>query len=191
VKRAFLLVPGFLGAILVFLTACGGGDDGAATSTSRVPSTPTTVSSATPTTTEPLSTMTVVPTIVATSMSSGDINLDITPDGDQLKFSTEILTVTEGATVVITLENSSSIFQHNLVVVQSGAKDSVAAAGAIAGPTNDYVPTGDVQVVANTKLLNAGETGEVLFTAPVAGNYQFVCTFPGHNFTMFGDFIVN
>ena len=28
------------------------------------------------------------------------------------------------------------------------------------------------------------------FIAPPAGPYQFVCTFPGHNFTMFGDFIV-
>ena len=31
----------------------------------------------------------------------------------------------------------------------------------------------------------------VKFTAPSAGTYQFVCTFPGHNFTMFGDFTVN
>lgn len=31
---------------------------------------------------------------------------------------------------------------------------------------------------------------EVRFTAPPPGNYQFVCTFPGHNFTMFGVFEV-
>ncbi|MQG65022.1 MAG: azurin, partial [SAR202 cluster bacterium] len=40
-------------------------------------------------------------------------------------------------------------------------------------------------------LLDPGASGEVTFTAPASGTYQFVCTFPGHNFTMFGDFIVN
>jgi hypothetical protein len=45
------------------------------------------------------------------------------------------------------------------------------------------------------KSIRQGFKGKILtispFTAPAAGTYQFVCTFPGHNFTMFGDFIVN
>jgi uncharacterized cupredoxin-like copper-binding protein len=39
-------------------------------------------------------------------------------------------------------------------------------------------------------LLNAGASEEVTFTAPAPGTYEFVCTFPGHNFSMFGDFTV-
>ena len=60
-----------------------------------------------------------------------------------------------------------------------------------AGPDNNWVPPGDPRVIANTVLIGPGESTEVTFTAPESGTYQFVCTFPGHNFTMFGDFVVN
>ena len=30
----------------------------------------------------------------------------------------------------------------------------------------------------------------MVFSAPPPGTYQFVCTFPGHSFTMFGEFVV-
>jgi azurin len=70
-------------------------------------------------------------------------------------------------------------------------KDAVAADGTAAGPANNWVPPGDARVIANTILLDPETFGEVTFTAPASGTYQFVCTFPGHNFTMFGNFIVN
>ena len=190
-KRASFLFAGLLGALLVLVTACGGGDDGTATPTGPTQTTAPTVAPTTAPTSAPTVAPTAAPTIAPTSAPTAMApELEISPVGDQLLFNTGSYTVSEGATVVLTLDNSSTIFQHNWVVVQNGTKDAVAAAGALAGPTNDYVPTGDDQVVANTRLLNPGETGEVRFTAPPAGTYQFVCTFPGHNFTMFGDFIV-
>ena len=76
------------------------------------------------------------------------------------------------------------------MIVQDGTKDAVAADGTPAGPANNWVAPGDSRVIANTALLGPGESGDVTFTAPVPGTYQFVCTFPGHNFTMFGDFTV-
>ena len=76
------------------------------------------------------------------------------------------------------------------MIVQDGTKDAVAADGTPAGPANNWVAPGDSRVIANTELLGPGESGDVTFTAPVPGTYQFVCTFPGHNFTMFGDFTV-
>ena len=185
-KRASFLFTGLLGALLVLVTACGGGDDGTATPTGPTPTAAPTVVP----TTAPTAAPTVAPTSTPTAMAPGEVTLEISPVGDQLLFNKESYTASEGATVVLTLDNSSTIFQHNWVVVQNGTKDGVVAGGASAGPTNDYVPTGDDRVVANTRLLNPGETGEVRFTAPPAGTYQFVCTFPGHNFTMFGDFIV-
>jgi azurin len=37
------------------------------------------------------------------------------------------------------------------------------------------------KVIAATKLAGNGETVEVTFDVPkVAGNYDFVCSFPGH-----------
>ena len=53
-----------------------------------------------------------------------------------------------------------------------------------------WVQPADPDVVAHTALVKPGEEGEVRFTAPPSGTYQFVCTFPGHNFAMFGDFVV-
>ena len=67
------------------------------------------------------------------------------------------------------------------------AKDAVAAD---AGPVNNWVPVNDSRVIGSTVLIGPGESGQATFTAPPAGIYQFVCTFPGHNFTMFGDFVV-
>ena len=122
--------------------------------------------------------------------TTGPVNLQVGVEGDQLKFSSAGYTTSAGSEVILTFANVSSFNQHNWVVVVDGTKDAVAAAGIGAGPDNDYVLPGDARVIAHTKLLAAGETGEVRFTAPAAGTYQFVCTFPGHNFTMFGTFEV-
>jgi azurin len=122
--------------------------------------------------------------------SSGSGALEIGVNGDALQFDKESLEVASGSEVVLSFNNVSGINQHNWVVVQDGTKDAVSGRGTAAGPGNDWVQPGDADVVANTIVLGAGETGEVSFTAPAAGTYQFVCTFPGHNFTMFGDFVV-
>ena len=60
----------------------------------------------------------------------------------------------------------------------------------MAGAANNYVPENDSNVLASTKLLDAGQTGDISFDAPAAGTYQFVCTFPGHALTMYGEFKV-
>ena len=116
--------------------------------------------------------------------------MEISVNGDALTFDKEKLTASSGNEVLLVLENVSSINQHNWVLVEAGTKDAVASAGTAAGPDSDWVEAGDARVIASTKMLTAGATGEVTFTAPAPGTYQFVCTFPGHNFTMFGDFEV-
>ena len=111
-------------------------------------------------------------------------------NGDDLTFDTETLTAIAGAEVVLTFSNNAPTQQHNWVLVQSGTKDNVATAGLMAATTG-WIPTDDERVLAYVDLLSPGENGEVSFTAPAAGTYQFVCTFPGHNATMFGTFEVN
>jgi azurin len=134
------------------------------------------------------------PVIVETTETSaneplGAPGLQISVQGDALEFDTSSLTATAGSEVVLTFNNVSSINQHNWVLVRPGAKDAVASDGTLAGPTNDWLPPDDERVIFHTKLLDPGESQEIRFT-PEAGTYQFVCTFPGHNFTMFGDFEV-
>ena len=127
----------------------------------------------------------------STPVASGPIAIAIGAKGEELAFDTTSISAHSGDEVTITFTNPSANFQHNLVIVQAGTKDAVATDGTTAGPASDWVPPGDARVIANTKLLDAGASGDVTFTAPAPGTYQFVCTFPGHNFTMFGDFVVN
>jgi len=117
--------------------------------------------------------------------------MEISVKGDALEFDRGALPeVVAGTEVVLVFTNASSINQHNWVLVSGGTKDAVASRGTTAGPGQDWLQPDDPDVIAHTKLLFPGENGEVRFTAPPAGAYQFVCTFPGHNATMFGDFVV-
>jgi len=115
--------------------------------------------------------------------------LAIATDGDGLKFDQAKLEAKAGDTVMVVFKNMSTINQHNWVLVQNGTKDGVATDGTAAGPGAAWVAEGDDRVLAKSGLLDPGTTEEVNFTVPAAGTYQFVCTFPGHNFTMFGDFV--
>ena len=132
----------------------------------------------------------MAPTATSTPAISGSPILDIASAGGELRFGKDMLTVEAGVEVVERFRNASSVFQHNWVLVQDGTKDDVAKDGLEAGIGDDYVRPGDQRVVANSRLLSLGQTEEVRFTAPSAGTYQFVCTFPGHNATMFGAFEV-
>jgi azurin len=129
--------------------------------------------------------------------------LFIEVDGDALKFSNLTsdvpnaaqrlegsFRVGNGTQVVLDFQNVSTINQHNWVLVKNGTKDAVAARGIEAGAINDWLQPGDSDVIANTKLLVTGGKAVIRFAAPPPGQYQFVCTFPGHNGTMFGDFEV-
>ena len=124
-----------------------------------------------------------------TGEAGGANQLQVGVEGDALEFDTSSLTATAGSEVTLTFNNDSGIFQHNWVLVQDGTKDAVATRGTV-NPTTDWVQPDDPDVIANTKLVGEGQTATISFTAPAAGNYQFVCTFPGHNGTMFGDFQV-
>ena len=160
--------------------ACGGGDDPTATTK------PTSTSPA-PTATSP----TASQATATPESSGGGVALSIgSVSTDDLEFDTESLTASAGAEVVLTFSNNAILQQHNWVLVQNGTKDDVAAGGLTAGPANNWVPVGDANVITNTPLIAAGESTEITFTAPAAGTYQFVCTFPGHAPTMFGTFEV-
>ena len=126
-----------------------------------------------------------------TAVPAGPLALTIGAVGDSLAFDIDNISADSGAEVTITFNNPSTVNTHNLVIVEAGTKDAVAIDGTAAGPTNNWVPPEDSRVIASTVLIGPGDSGELTFTAPAPGTYQFVCTFPGHNFTMFGDFVVN
>jgi len=109
--------------------------------------------------------------------------------GDELRFDRARLKETALFKVRVTFTNGSTVNQHNWVLVKSGTKDEVAAAAVEAGAANSWIPPEDDRIIAHTGLLDPGEIEEIIFTAPLVGTYQFLCTFPGHSATMFGDFV--
>ena len=108
--------------------------------------------------------------------------------GDELKFDRARLQETAIHSVTVTFTNASAVNQHNWVLVKPGEKDAVVAAGAEAGAANSWIQPDDDRVIAHTGLLDPGESGEIKFKGQIAGIYEFVCTFPGHSATMFGEF---
>ena len=125
----------------------------------------------------------------STGGSSGGA-LTISVVGDTLQYDKQSLTVNAGSEVTLLFDNVATVQQHNWVLVKHGTKDEVALAGTLAGVANGWIPVDDDRVLAHSSLLDKESSEEIKFTAPGAGAYQFVCTFPGHNATMFGEFIV-
>ena len=190
---AWLVIP----AVIVLLAACFSQETVRDQKATPVPTSPQATVAPTEHTQgqeqEPTATTFVQATVAAPSKPSAGAALEISVAGDALKFNTGTLTVQPGAEVVLTFSNVSTINQHNWVLVRAEDKSGVVTDGTVAGPANDWIKPDDPRVIAHTKLLDAGETGDVRFTAPEPGTaYQFVCTFPGHDAAgMFGDFQVS
>ena len=105
-----------------------------------------------------------------------------------LKFSLGSFDVKPGARVKLDFANTSDML-HNLVVVKPGAGTKVGEAAlrlGLDGQKLDYVPKSD-DVLFNTSLLEPQKVESIYFVAPTTpGEYQYVCTFPGHYVTMQG-----
>lgn len=165
-KRGAILLIALMAVILLFAIACGG-----------MPTLETTI--------KPIPTDTPTP-----PPPCEEPTLEISTNGDALAFDKDKCVAAAESEVVLVFDNVSSFSQHNWVLVKPGTKDDVAKRGSEAGPDNGYVQPDDPDVIAHTKLADPGEAVEVRFAAPPADTYQFVCTFPGHNLIMFGDFVV-
>jgi len=191
VRKSLVTLFVLLSAVMLLAIACG--SDEADPSATATPAPPPTVPEG-DRAPEPTAAPTAVPATAVpapTGGAGGTINLVIDAVGDSLEFSSASMSVPAGAEVVVTFNNSSSVNSHNWALVEAGTKDAVATDGLAAGPGANWLPVDDSRVLGATIVLGPGESGDVVFTALAAGTYQFVCTFPGHNHTMFGDFTVN
>ena len=98
----------------------------------------------------------------------------------------ETIVVKPGEQIRIVLDTRSqlpaSAMAHNWVLLALDSDPNAFARAAIQAKANDYLPQDmSDQVLATTGLAAGGETTEVTFTAPeTPGEYDYVCTFPGH-----------
>lgn len=104
------------------------------------------------------------------------------------------LVVEAGKPVEIVLINEDAM-PHNLVVVMPGAAEEVGKAAEKMAPEPDaqgriHVPASP-KVLHATPMINGGGQAKLSFTAPTEpGDYQYVCTFPGHWMRMLGTLAV-
>ncbi len=106
----------------------------------------------------------------------------------QVRFETTRFDVTAGKPVELTFSNGC-IMPHNLVILKPDAEPAVIAgvnALGLEGLEKNFVP--EVPgIVAATKLLQPQAKEVLTFSAPQeTGDYPYVCTFPGHWYTMRG-----
>ena len=108
----------------------------------------------------------------------------------EMKFDIPNITVREGSKVKITLinEGSDPAMLHNIVFINYGTRKEIAMA-AIEASSTRYIPNNN-NVIAGSDLANPGETIVLEFNAPKKGNYEFLCTYPGHAEMMRGYFFV-
>jgi len=103
---------------------------------------------------------------------------------EQMLYDKSLIVVEAGKPVELVLINEDAM-PHNLVVIEPGALEEIGNAAEKLSPVPDtegrlYIPDSP-KVLHATKLVDSGQQVKLSFTAPeTPGDYQFVCTFPGH-----------
>ncbi|MCF0051833.1 plastocyanin/azurin family copper-binding protein [Dyadobacter sp. LJ53] len=104
-----------------------------------------------------------------------------------LKFDKEILEVKAGSKVKLVFNNNDDML-HNLVITAPGKGEEVgqnAMDMGLNGTNAGYIPDSK-SVLFHTCLIQPEASQTIYFTAPKAGDYPFICSFPGHSFVMKG-----
>lgn len=170
----------FLMAAISLLISCGGSNE------NKAPGTDTTAGSSMmkennydPTKIDP-----AAPVVEITLHTKGNTMTDMSYDQVEIR-------VKAKSTVKLTLVNGSTdaAMQHNFVLVDDGTVEKVATAGVTAGAAMNFTPKMS-SVYVGTKVVLPGKSETITFPAPDKGNYEFVCTYPGHWQKMRGKFIV-
>jgi uncharacterized cupredoxin-like copper-binding protein len=120
-----------------------------------------------------------------------------TPEGDRtiritalsgLKFDSTLITVTAGSRVRLVLVNSDNML-HNWLLTLPGKGQKVgyaAMALGLDGADQNYAPDSP-DVLSHTAVLQPNASETIYFVAPATpGDYDFICSFPGHFLQMRG-----
>jgi putative heme-binding domain-containing protein len=113
---------------------------------------------------------------------------------EQMLYDKSLLVVEAGKPVEILLVNED-VMPHNLVIVTPGASEEIGKAAERMPPEPDgqgrvHVPASP-KVLHATRMIDPGQQTKLSFTAPTEpGDYQYVCTFPGHWMRMVGTLAV-
>ena len=136
---------------------------------------------------------TTLPDVSASMPDTAVSNIVEVTGNDQMKYSATEIRVKAGELVTLTFKNVGSMpkvaMGHNFVVLNSGTDLEKFAMKAAVSQATEYIPADmKTAVLIHTKILGPGESETITFTVP-KGEYEFVCTFPGHWAQMRGKLI--
>ena len=113
---------------------------------------------------------------------------------DNMIYDKNKIEVDSGKNIILTLNHKGKVSKefmgHNFVLLKKGVNVDEYAKKAVLAKSNDYIPNSD-EAIAYTKMLGGGESTTIRFSAPEAGIYTYICSFPGHYMMMRGELIVN
>ena len=126
--------------------------------------------------------------------TSNAVNIGLTGD-DLMKYNLSEIKVKAGQEVTLTLRHIGKmdllVMGHNFVLLKPGVSiPEFSIKAAEAGQDVDWIPEDGKDVIVHTKMIGGGQSTSITFTAPEAGTYDFICSFPGHSAIMKGKFIV-
>jgi len=104
-----------------------------------------------------------------------------------LKFDKELFEVPEGSRVKLIFNNNDDML-HNLLIAKKGQGEAVgrkALEMGLDGASLGYIPKTDDLLFA-TCLLQPESSQSIYFIAPKAGDYPYICSYPGHFLAMKG-----
>jgi azurin len=106
---------------------------------------------------------------------------------DQIRYSSKKLEGKVGVPMEITLKHIGKIpkasMSHNLVILKPGSMVAMISAKCGQAKDNNYIATDaetKAAILAYAPQLGPGESHVIKFTPKEAGDYPFLCTFPGH-----------
>ncbi len=113
---------------------------------------------------------------------------------DQMKYNKSQITVSAGDEVVLTFEHVGKLpkesMGHNFVLLKKGTNVQEFGQEALEYKDNDYIPEDSDVIIVHTEMLGGGQKTTITFQAPEKGDYDFICSFPGHLALMNGIFTV-
>ena len=105
-----------------------------------------------------------------------------------MSYDVKELTVKAGKKIRLTFVNRD-FMPHNMLLVNPGKADEVGMKAMTMGAKGfevGFIPESP-EILWSSKLLDHGKEQVIEFTAPAqAGDYPYVCSFPGHHILMRG-----
>ena len=114
---------------------------------------------------------------------------------DLMQYNIKEMKVKAGQEITINLRHIGKmdikVMGHNFVLLKQGVSiPEFSIKAAEAGEASDWIPEDGKDVIVHTKMIGGGQSTSITFTAPEAGTYDYICSFPGHSALMKGKFIV-